>query len=86
MSQIFCLFVSWVSELWIYILNLKSSASILTYICMCGSESEFCIWIRIHEAPEYGSNTDPDPQHCFLLRKIEAKTGIVYTSEKGEHW
>ena len=24
------------------------------------------IWIRIwiQEAPEYGSNTDPDPQHC----------------------
>ena len=22
------------------------------------------IWIRIQEAPEYGSNTGPDPQHC----------------------
>ena len=22
------------------------------------------IWIRIYKAPEYGSNTDPDPKHC----------------------
>ena len=31
---------------------------------MCGSGSVFRI--RIHKAPEYGSNTEPDPQHCFL--------------------
>ena len=55
--------VSLVSKLWIYILNLTSSAPILTYICLCGSGSLFAI--RIQEAPEYGSNTDPDPQHCF---------------------
>ena len=41
-----------------------SFASILTYICMCGSE--FRIRIRIQEAPEYGSNTDPDPQHLTV--------------------
>ena len=22
------------------------------------------VWIRIHKAPEFGSSTDPDPQHC----------------------
>ena len=32
---------------------------------MCGSV--FGIQIRIKEAPEYESNTDPDPQHYFLL-------------------
>ena len=51
--------ISWVSELLINILNLKSFASILSYICMCGSWSKF----RIQEAPEYGSNTDPDPAY-----------------------
>ena len=25
----------------------------------------FHVWIRIHKAHEYGSNTDPDPQHWF---------------------
>ena len=30
---------------------------------MCESGSVFGIRIRIQEAPEYGSNTDPDPQH-----------------------
>ena len=34
---------------------------------MCGSESVFGIRIRIQEAPENGSNTDPDPQHCSSL-------------------
>ena len=47
------------------ILHLTSFPSILTYICICGSGSVFRIRIRIQEAPEYGSNTDPDPQHCF---------------------
>ena len=23
------------------------------------------VWIRIQKAPEYGSNTDLDPQHCY---------------------
>ena len=32
---------------------------------MCGSGSVFRIRIRMQEAPEYGSNTDPDPQHCY---------------------
>ena len=39
--------LSWVSELWIYILNLTSLASILTYIFMSGSGSKL------------GLNTDP---------------------------
>ena len=25
------------------------------------------MWIRIHKSSEYGSNTDPDPQHCYFL-------------------
>ena len=25
------------------------------------------IWIRIQEAPEYGSNTDPDPQNAKYI-------------------
>ena len=29
---------------------------------MCGSV--LVIQIRIHKAPEHGSNTDPDPQRC----------------------
>ena len=43
-------------SLWIvnFILNLTSSASILTHFCMCGSGSVFRIRIRI-------PNTDPDP-------------------------
>ena len=60
---------SWVSELLIHILNLTSFASILTYICMCGSGSVFRIRIQIQEAPEYGSNTDPDPQHYFYFKE-----------------
>ena len=54
--------LSWVSELWIYVLNLTSFVYILSYICRCGSRSVFRI--RIQKAREYGSNTDPDPQHC----------------------
>ena len=41
--------------------NLTSFASILSYICMCG------LRIRIQEAPEYGFNTDPDPQHWLSV-------------------
>ena len=44
----------------IYILNLTPFVSILSYFYMCGSGSVFRR--RIHKAPEYGSNTDP--QHC----------------------
>ena len=54
------------------ILNLTFFASILSYICMCGSLSVFQILIRIQEAPEYryGSNTDPDPQHWSRARRL----------------
>ena len=70
--------ISWVSELLINILNLTSFASILIYICMFGSGSVFRLRIRIQEAPEYGSNTDPDPdlQHCYTI----LYTYIKYTS------
>ena len=51
-----------------FILNHTSSAFILTYICMSGSGSVFRVRIRIQEAPEYGSNTDPylDRQHWYI--------------------
>ena len=58
------LFSQWVSEGWIYVLNLTPFAFILSYaIYMCGSGSVLGIRIQVHKAPEYGSNTDPDPQH-----------------------
>ena len=28
------------------------------------------VWIRIQEALEYGSNTDPNPQHWYGVRKL----------------
>ena len=34
---------------------------------MRGSGSVFQIQIRTQEAPEYGSNTDTDPQHWLTL-------------------
>ena len=51
---------SWVtelSELWIYILNLTPLVSFLSYFYMCGSGSVFWIRIRIHKAPEYVSGS-----------------------------
>ena len=44
--------------------NLTFFASILSYICMRGPG--FGLRIRIQEAPEYGSNTDPDPQRIWI--------------------
>ena len=57
-KEVFSKLSLWIVNLY---LNLTSSASILPFICTCGSGSVF--WIRIgirnQEAPEYGSNTDP---------------------------
>ena len=41
---------------------------------MCGSSSVFRIRIRIQKTPEYGSNTDPDPQHwsAVMLPNVHA--------------
>ena len=53
----------------------------LYYTCMCGSGSVFRIRILIQKGPEYGSNTDPDPKHCF---KDYSDTGmflIVYKAK-----
>ena len=36
-------------------------------MCGSGSGSVFRIRIRIQKAPEYGSDTDPDPQHCCTV-------------------
>ena len=44
--------------------NRAPFASILSYILIYGSGSILGIRIRIRNAPEYGSNTDPDPQIC----------------------
>ena len=48
-----------------YTLNLTSFVSILTYNFVSGSGFVLGIRIRIQKAPEYRSNTDPDPQHCI---------------------
>ena len=52
----------------LFIVNFYFKSSIfffiLSSIYMCGSGSVFRIRIRIQKAPEYGSITDPDPQHC----------------------
>ena len=37
---------------------------------MCGSGSVFRIRIQIQEAPEYGSNTDPDLQHWLKVKNF----------------
>ena len=38
------------------------------------------MWIRIHKSPEYGSNTDPDPQHCAVfLHNICNATNALYS-------
>ena len=44
-----------------YVLNFTPFASNLSYICLCGS----VFGIRNQRGPEYGSNLDPDPQHCL---------------------
>ena len=61
-------------------------ASILSYIYKggtgFGSVFGIQIRIRIHKAPEYGSNTnlDPDPQHCWILyrQKTVLSSGGVW--------
>ena len=69
-----------------------------TLVCMCGSGYVFGIRIRIHEAPEYGSNTDPDPQHWLKSRiwsrpkssapAVTQTTRQVISKKKlgGHHW
>ena len=54
-------------SLWIVNLYLKS------YIFCLHFNLYLHVWIRIQEAPEYGSNMDPDPQHWFLPRYIDQK-------------
>ena len=67
--------VGWFSELWIYVLNLVSFASIIFYI-----------WI--HKAPEYGSKTDPDARHWLRAggipraRRSRPKTDWLRNTEK----
>ena len=56
------------SEWWIFVFNLTPFASNLFYF--------YNVWIRIRisktgqdpgpKVAEYGSNLDPDPQHCYL--------------------
>ena len=66
----------------INILNLTSFASILSYTvfaCMDPDGSVFRKRIRIQEAPEYESNTDPDPYYWKERRdfKNQERTGSV---------
>ena len=53
---------------------------------MCGSGSVFRIRIRIQQAPEYGSNTDPDPQHCSAVWSAtnEPPPNLIFTG--GMRW
>ena len=79
--------VSWVCELWIYILHLIPFVSILSFtgIYMSGSGSVCGIRIRIHKAYEYGSNTDPDPQHwitCHLSENQGCGSGFAFIKIK----
>ena len=43
-----------------------------------GSVSVFGIRIRIQQSPEYGSNTDPDPQHCFSVQ-LKSTSSVIIT-------
>ena len=36
------------------------------------------VWIRIYKAPEYWSNTDPDPQHWL---QIQFRIWIILTDQ-----
>ena len=74
--------VSRVFELWIYFLNLAPLAAFLSYFYMCGSGSVFGIpvWIRIHKAPEYGSNTDP--QQCPHHMRLSLNTCFFFLSSR----
>ena len=49
------------------------------YDYMCGSGSVFRIRIWIQKAPEYGSNTDrdPDPQNCYQTSIIMSRSLII---------
>ena len=53
-------------------------------MCRSGSGSVLGIRIRIQKAPEYGSNTDPDPQHWHYDQlttdenRVLAKSGFYY--------
>ena len=58
-SSIFCLHFNLYLHVWIRI-RIPNPDPYFEYV----SGSVFWIRIRIQEAPEYGSNTDPDPQHC----------------------
>ena len=48
------------------------------------------VWILIQEAPEYGSNTNPDPQHwlkAFFFKGAGAGAGEkILGSGAGQKW
>ena len=50
---------------------------ILFQIYMCGSGLE--IRIRVHKAPENGSNTDPDPQHWVEVSLSTLRFYVMHT-------
>ena len=65
----------WVSELSICY-YLKSDIFCIYFILYL----HMWIRIRIQEAPEYASNTDLDPRHCFLILE-KAKNASIYYKE-----
>ena len=57
-------------------INLRKFTQLSLWIVNFYVKSIFCrnfivylhVWIQ--KAPEYGSNTDPDPQHCFYSKEM----------------
>ena len=67
-------------SLWILNLCLKCYTFCLYFILYLN------VWIRIHKASEYGSNTDPDPQHWFIYSKRNLKNITSYTEFSARKW
>ena len=65
-------------SLWIVNLYLKSYNFLSPFILYL----HVWIWIRIQKAPEYGSNTDPGPQH-YSVEETNPKISVIfYGAEK----
>ena len=69
--------VSWVSEWWILVFNLKTLTSNLFCFYLYESGSVLGLQIRIHKVPEYRSNLDPDPQWQPVIIMCPKKTVLI---------
>ena len=86
--------VSWVTEWWIFVYNLKSFASYLSYIYLCGSGSVFgiqiriCTWIWIQFGSEFTTlctcshlvrvGSSTTTQTCTLVTFPRSSSGLLY--------